>query len=94
MKAQIEKYQKALDTFLENDYWKQLYESAPDGAKGWLEAEFDASLSEEEPPEGEDPDYHTYADKMTKKDWEWLIAYDCHHPEQEKFFRKMANNAK
>ena len=45
MKAQIEKYQKALDEFLKNEFWRELYETAPNGAKGWLEAGFDASVS-------------------------------------------------
>lgn len=92
-KAQIEKFQGALDEFLENEFWANLYESAPIGAKGWLEAEFSASLSQEEPPEGEDPDYHLYADRMKKKDWEWLIKYDCRHPAQKAFFENMAKTA-
>ena len=45
MKAQIEKYQKALDEFLKNEFWRELYETAPNGAIGWLEAGFDASVS-------------------------------------------------
>ena len=94
MKARIEKYQKALDAFLEKDYWRTLYEEAPDGAKGWLEAEFDASLSDDEPPEGEDPDEHLYKDAMKREDWEWLAEYDCHHPEQKKYFLRMAKESK
>ena len=93
VKAQIEKYQEALDEFLENEYWADLYEQAPDGAKGWLEAEFAASISDEEPPEGEDPDFHLYADRMRKADWEWLLKYDCHHPAQKAYFQKMATEA-
>ena len=66
MKAQIPKYQDALDEFIKSEFWKSLYEAAPQGAKGWLEAEFSASISKEEPPEGEDPDYHLYADRMNE----------------------------
>lgn len=94
VKAQIDKYQEALDKFLKNDFWADLYKDAPDGAKGWLEAEFYASEHEEELPDDQpDPDYHLYADRMKKKDWEWLIKFDCHHPLQEKHFREMAAKA-
>jgi len=41
---------------VENEYWRDLYKSAPVGAKRWLEGEFAASESEEEPPDGPDPD--------------------------------------
>ena len=93
-KAQIEKFQDALDEFLKNDYWKELYEMAPIGAKGWLESEFYASENEESlPDDAPDPDYHLYADRMKKKDWEWLIKYDCHHPLQKKHFEEMAAKA-
>lgn len=91
--AQIEKYQKSLDEFMKNASWEKLYKNAPDGAKGWLEAEFDASLSEEEPPEGEDADYNLYTGKMKKEDWKWLIEYDCHHPAQKKFFEEQYKKA-
>ena len=93
VKAQIPKYQDALDEFIKSEFWKSLYEAAPQGAKGWLEAEFSASISKEEPPEGEDPDYHLYADRMKKKDWEWLIKFDCHHPMQKNFFETMAKGS-
>jgi hypothetical protein len=93
MKASIEKYQKALDEFMANEYWRALYEGAPDGAKKWLEAEFHASLSPESRPDGEDPDSHLYKDGLTAKDWKWLAKYDCHHPLQKKYFLKMAEDS-
>ena len=93
MKAQIEKYQKALDEFMKNEFWRELYEMAPNGAKGWLEAEFDESESDEEPPDGPDPDAHLYMDRMTSEDWLWLARYDCHHPLQKKFFLQKAEEA-
>lgn len=94
IKAQIEKFQKALDEFLKNDFWRELYCDAPEGAKGWLEAEFYASENEDSVPDDKpDPDYHLYADRMKKKDWEWLIKYDCHHPLQKKHFEEMAAQA-
>ena len=94
MKAQIEKYQKALDAFMKNEFWRELYETAPNGAKGWLEAEFDASVSEEEePPDAPDPDAHLYMDRMTSEDWLWLAQYDSYHPLQKKFFLQKAEEA-
>ena len=93
MKAQIEKYQKALDVFMKNEFWRELYEMAPNGAKGWLEAEFDESESDEEPPDGPDPDAHLYMDRMTAEDWLWLARYDCYHPLQKKFFLQKAEEA-
>ena len=95
VKAQIEKYQEALDEFLKNDYWADLYSDAPNGAKGWLEAEFYSSTHEDDLADDQpDPDYHLYADRMKKADWEWLIKFDCHHPLQKKHFQEMAAKAK
>lgn len=94
VKAQIEKYQDALNEFMKNEYWAELYDMAPLGAKGWLEAEFYASENDDDlPDDKEDPDYNLYASRMRKKDWEWLIEFDCHHPLQKKFFEKMASEA-
>ena len=93
-KAQIEKFQSALDEFLKNEHWAELYKSAPIGAKGWLEAEFYASENEDAVPDDKpDPNYDIYAGKMKKEDWEWLIKFDCHHPLQKKFFEKMASES-
>ncbi|MBQ2632947.1 MAG: hypothetical protein IJG13_25005 [Kiritimatiellae bacterium] len=90
IKAQIEKFQKGLDAFMENEYWRDLYKSAPVGAKRWLEGEFAASESEDEPPDGPDPDMPMIMEGMKKEDWLWLAEYDCFHPKQKEYFLRMA----
>lgn len=95
-KAQFQVFQKGLDYFLDNEFWADLYNSAPDGAKGWLESEFDASMrleNGEEPPKGEDPNMEKVREKMKKSDWEWLIKFDCRHPKQKEYFKMMAEKA-
>ena len=42
-----------------------------------LEGEFAASESEEEPPDGLDPDMPMIMEGMKKEDWLWLAEYDC-----------------
>ncbi len=93
MKALIEKFQKGLDEFMKNEFWRDLYESAPDGAKRFLEGEFDASTGDKEPPDGPDPDAHLYLDHMKRVDWEWLAEFDSYHPRQKAYFLKMAREA-
>ena len=59
-----------------------------------MEAEFDASVSEEEEsPDAPDPDAHLYMNRMTSEDWLWLARYDCRHPLQKKFFIQKAEEA-
>ena len=40
MKARIAEFQEGLDKFCENESWRMIYESAPDGAKEEMELEF------------------------------------------------------
>ena len=40
MKARIPEFQEGLDKFCENESWRMIYESAPDGAKEKLELKF------------------------------------------------------
>lgn len=96
MKAKIEKFQDGLDRFMKNEYWRKLYENAPDGAKLWLEAEFHASVNPESRPQGamQDPDFAIYTEPLKEEDWIWLSVHNSHHPKQKEWFLKKAAEAK
>lgn len=98
MKAQIEKFQQALDYFMENPFWKGVYEKAPSGAKAWLEGSFyptwvcetTGAEPDNEAEAEADRQWKAFKPKMKKADWEYLIPF-ARHPKQKEAFAKYAS---
>ena len=78
MKARIKKYQKALDEFMTNAYWRALYEGAPEGAKRYYERIFARScplreLTDQEKEQSQAESEALYR-SLTDGDWDYIIG--------------------
>lgn len=96
MKAINPKFQSALDKFMENDFWRKVYEGAPAGAKAKLETEFQCSANIGDGPIREETNRIWREDvKPTLKaeDWKYLAQF-ARRPQQKEFYLQMAASAK
>lgn len=89
MKARIEMFQDALDAFAKNEYWKTIYENAPDGAKESLEASFYTSMHDDIAAD----EFISLCEKiefidMTKEDWEYLLATSPGNSPTSSFYQR------
>lgn len=94
MKARIKIFQKALDKFMENEYWKTIYENAPAGAKESLEANFYTSIHDDITND----EFIALCEKidfvdMKKEDWEYLLATSGNSPASS-YYRRMLESCK
>jgi len=92
MKAHKEELQTALDKFLKNELWRNVYTNAPAGAKKYLELSFFASLDTDETGEVEKK-WEAYWDKeceplMTYEDYKYLASTATHPLEKKHLLEK------
>ncbi len=70
--------EKALETFLKNDSWKEYYEKAPSEAcRKAIEGEFVRSLNSEY---GEEYSRETLERTLALEDWKWLYEWCGNNP--------------
>ena len=78
VKALDPRYQAALDSFMDNRYWRQLYIRAPEGAKRYYERSFSSSwplreLTTQEKEESKAESEALYR-SLTDVDWDYIIG--------------------
>lgn len=67
-----EKMQKAMDKFLANPHWKEVYEGAPEKVKKLYEITF-VIANEGKKEEGDDKAIRALYGEFSGADWEYLI---------------------
>lgn len=72
------KTETALKKFMENDYWKEYYESAPsEECREYIKREFVGSLY---PDAGEEADTKALEPTLKADDWRHLLKYAGNNP--------------
>lgn len=90
MKPILEGFESSLNRILDNDYWKTIYEAAPNGARAYMELQFTAS---DKPSAEEKRNFKsTYESKvvpmMDKESWEYLAENYAGCEQQADWFRQ------
>lgn len=92
MKAKFKMFQKALDEFMKNEYWRMVYTDAPDGAKEALEFRFYAA--ENDGIDGKkiiELCKELKLSEMTKEDLEYLYSISGNTPASS-YFKEMIDS--
>lgn len=86
----------AVEKFLQNKYWANLYENAPERVKPFLRADFATSLLKKDDKEYKKAvsDYNNAKEKLTKADCKWLLKNDGKTPMARWYYKTMMDNAK
>lgn len=101
-KAKITEFQKGLDAFLKNDFWGEVYESAPDGAKMQLERQFwgsdimfqnNRTLNDEEEALSKRMWEEKIRPALKKGDWEYLAKFS-RDSRQKKWYKEQAEKSR
>ena len=92
-KAHYPKFQEALDRFMENPYWRSIYDAAPENVKKSEEIVYYISLKEDEMSDEEEAEIDRIRNEIhssfSKEDW--LYSADTAiHPKQREWFMKKA----
>ena len=86
----------ALNEFLENPYWKKLYDNAPERVKPYLKAQFANALLEDSSAECKKADKMLAEAKetMRKSDWKYLYENDGQNGIVKWHYKAMMEKAK
>ena len=92
-KAVNPKYQAALDRFMKNEYWRSVYEDAPERAKAYIEHGFIVTLTAKtnDDVNAMRTDHQAFADKLTPEDWKYLADRYGTNPRERKYYQLMAD---
>ena len=85
----------AVETFRENEYWREYYDNAPsDDCRKYIAFKFCHSLhvinsGEYGKTEQVENEYKRLEEKLKLNDWRWLYRYSGNNPERIKFKQKI-----
>lgn len=93
MKAINEKHQTALDRFTKSEYWRSVYEGAPERAKAYIEHGFYVTQTAKtnDDVNAMRADHQALADKLTAEDWQYLADRYGTNPRERKYYQSMAD---
>ena len=88
--------EEAFKKFLENPYWANLYESAPERVKLYLKMEFATSLLKKGDKEYKQANagFNDAKKELTKADWKWLLENDGKSALARWHYKTMMESAK
>ena len=88
--------EEAFKKFLENKYWAELYENAPERVKPFMKANFATSLLRKSDEEYEQAfaDLNNAEKQLRKSDCTWLLENEGKNAYARHYFKTLMENAK